>query len=126
MDCVARIVRTYRRLVVELFTAALTQSVSDVVRAQATMAEFVDCHFELRRHGLYVRNVVADAREHIIRNLAPELGDEKARFFADAPLELLRRAVLDVMDEIAEERPAVADARCVRVSSEKCASNLRR
>lgn len=114
MDCVAGIVRTYRRLVVELFTAALTQSASDVVRAQATMAEFVDCHFELRRHGLYVRHVIADAREQIVLNLTPELGDEKARFFADAPMELLRRAVLDVMDELREEHRAVADARCAR------------
>jgi hypothetical protein len=109
MDCVAGIVKVYRRLVVELFTAALTQSASDIVRAQATMAEFVDYHFELRRHGLYVRQVIADAREEIIRRLSPELGDEKARFFADAPMELLRRAVLDVMREIAGEQRAVTN-----------------
>jgi hypothetical protein len=109
MDCVAGIVKVYRRLVVELFAAGLTQSASDIVRAQATMAEFVDCHFELRRLGLYVRHVVADAREEIIRNLSPELGDEKARFFADAPMELLRRAVLDVMDELREGHRAVAN-----------------
>jgi|GEM_PF-5684809 len=122
----AGMVSAYRRLVAELLTVALTQSPSDIARAKAAMAVFVEQHYEARRLGSSVSHVIADAREQIIRNLSSELGDDKARFFADAPLELLWRAVHEVMDELREERQAVADASGERLTPQGSVSYLSR